>query len=110
MHLTADFCLVPMGVEVSVSKYIAECQRVLEKSGLKYEASHVVSAQGSREVQEGSAAGKEYRRADQLSLLLHSCSCMAVSSAQFIQVKYSSDSGCIQIQTVPASRANTARS
>lgn len=35
----ADFCLVPMGVEVSVSKYIAECQRVLEKSGLKYEAS-----------------------------------------------------------------------
>lgn len=37
MHLTADFCLVPMGVEVSVSKYIAECQRVLEKSGLKYE-------------------------------------------------------------------------
>lgn len=29
-----------MGVEVSVSKYIAECQRVLEKSGLKYEASH----------------------------------------------------------------------
>ncbi|KWU46474.1 hypothetical protein RHOSPDRAFT_31930 [Rhodotorula sp. JG-1b] len=38
---TADFCLVPMGVEVSVSKYIAECQRVLEKSGLKYEASLV---------------------------------------------------------------------
>ncbi|GAA5989375.1 hypothetical protein JCM10908_001282 [Rhodotorula pacifica] len=37
MHAVADFCLVPMGVEVSVSKYIAECQRVLEKSGMKYE-------------------------------------------------------------------------
>ncbi|GAA5938381.1 hypothetical protein JCM3775_000877 [Rhodotorula graminis] len=37
MHAVADFCLVPMGVEVSVSKYIAECQRVLEQSGLKYE-------------------------------------------------------------------------
>ncbi|POY74367.1 hypothetical protein BMF94_2561 [Rhodotorula taiwanensis] len=38
MHAVADFCLVPMGIqEVGVSKYIAECQRVLEKSGLKYE-------------------------------------------------------------------------
>ncbi|BGP38018.1 UPF0045 protein M15 [Rhodotorula kratochvilovae] len=26
-----------MGVETGVSKYIAECQRVLDKSGLKYE-------------------------------------------------------------------------
>ncbi|KAH8923504.1 hypothetical protein BT69DRAFT_156024 [Atractiella rhizophila] len=37
MHCTADFCLVPMGTETSVGKYIAECQRVLEKTGLKYE-------------------------------------------------------------------------
>ncbi|PRQ73874.1 MTH1187/YkoF-like protein [Rhodotorula toruloides] len=38
MHATADFCLVPMGTaDPSVSKYIAECQRVLQKSGLKYE-------------------------------------------------------------------------
>ncbi|CDR43184.1 RHTO0S07e09230g1_1 [Rhodotorula toruloides] len=38
MHATADFCLVPMGTaDPSVSKYIAECQRVLQKSGLKFE-------------------------------------------------------------------------
>ena len=28
-----------MGVETSVSKYVAECQRVIEKSGLKYKVS-----------------------------------------------------------------------
>ncbi|GAA6026996.1 hypothetical protein JCM8097_006026 [Rhodosporidiobolus ruineniae] len=37
MYCTADICLIPMGVEASVSKYIAEAQRVLQKSGLKYE-------------------------------------------------------------------------
>lgn len=32
-----DFCLIPMGTgESSVAEHIAECQRVLEKSGLKY--------------------------------------------------------------------------
>ncbi|KAJ4499138.1 hypothetical protein C8R41DRAFT_86555 [Lentinula lateritia] len=32
-----DFCLIPMGTgEPSVAGYIAECQRILEKSGLKY--------------------------------------------------------------------------
>ncbi|KAI0822768.1 hypothetical protein BC628DRAFT_1326563, partial [Trametes gibbosa] len=30
-----DFCLIPMGLaEPSVAEYIAECQRVLEKTGL----------------------------------------------------------------------------
>ncbi|KAK4058900.1 UPF0045 protein M15 [Microbotryomycetes sp. JL221] len=38
MHAVADFCLIPMGIgEPGVTKYIAECQRVLEKSGLKYQ-------------------------------------------------------------------------
>ncbi|GAA5841567.1 hypothetical protein JCM11251_001263 [Rhodosporidiobolus azoricus] len=37
MHCVADACIVPMGVEASVSKYVAEMQRVLKKSGLKYE-------------------------------------------------------------------------
>ncbi|ORY72248.1 YkoF-like protein [Leucosporidium creatinivorum] len=38
MHCVADFCLVPMGVDtVGVTKYIAECQRVLDKSGLSYQ-------------------------------------------------------------------------
>ncbi|KAH7918534.1 hypothetical protein BV22DRAFT_1024450, partial [Leucogyrophana mollusca] len=33
----ADFCLIPMGTgEPSVAEHIAECQRILEKSGLKY--------------------------------------------------------------------------
>jgi len=35
---TADFCLIPIGGEdgASVGKYIAECQRVLAKTGLEY--------------------------------------------------------------------------
>src|SRR5690242_12710945 len=33
MHTIADFCVIPMGVTSSVSEYIAECQRVIEKSG-----------------------------------------------------------------------------
>ncbi|KAL4244877.1 UPF0045 family protein [Abortiporus biennis] len=38
LYAVADFCLIPMGTaETSVAEYIAECQRVLEKSGLKYE-------------------------------------------------------------------------
>ncbi|KIJ27813.1 hypothetical protein M422DRAFT_61971 [Sphaerobolus stellatus SS14] len=37
LYATADFCLIPMGLaEPSVAIYIAECQRVLEKSGLVY--------------------------------------------------------------------------
>ncbi|EMD38162.1 hypothetical protein CERSUDRAFT_104771 [Gelatoporia subvermispora B] len=37
LYAVADFCLVPMGTaESSVAEYIAECIRVLEKSGLKY--------------------------------------------------------------------------
>ncbi|KAH9447855.1 hypothetical protein MJO29_011163 [Puccinia striiformis f. sp. tritici] len=37
-HCTADFCLIPIGGEdgASVGKYIAECQRVLAKTGLEY--------------------------------------------------------------------------
>lgn len=32
-----DFCLIPMGTgEPSVAEYIAECQRILENSGLTY--------------------------------------------------------------------------
>lgn len=36
-HCIADFCLIPMGIDgVSVSRYIADIQRVLKASGLKY--------------------------------------------------------------------------
>ncbi|GHJ83807.1 hypothetical protein NliqN6_0209 [Naganishia liquefaciens] len=37
IYAVADFCLIPMGLETpSVGPQIAECQRVLEKSGLEY--------------------------------------------------------------------------
>ena len=32
-----DLCVIPIGVGVSLSEYIAECQRILEKSGLTFE-------------------------------------------------------------------------
>ncbi|KAL5529580.1 hypothetical protein ACEPAG_5565 [Sanghuangporus baumii] len=37
LYAVADFCLIPMGTgESSVAIYIAECQRVLQKTGLTY--------------------------------------------------------------------------
>ncbi|TFL04101.1 hypothetical protein BDV98DRAFT_563560 [Pterulicium gracile] len=37
LYATADFCLIPMGTnESSVAEYIAECARVLKKSGLAH--------------------------------------------------------------------------
>ena len=35
MKVIADLCVVPIGVGVSVSRYIAACERVLSKVGLK---------------------------------------------------------------------------
>ncbi|TVM01316.1 MAG: hypothetical protein CV087_11040 [Candidatus Brocadia sp. WS118] len=35
MKAIADFSLVPLGVGVSVSKYVAACERVLKEAGLK---------------------------------------------------------------------------
>lgn len=35
MKVIADLCVVPIGVGVSVSRYIAACGKVLEKAGLK---------------------------------------------------------------------------
>lgn len=37
MKVLLDLCVVPIGVGVSVSEYIAACQRVLKEAGLKYE-------------------------------------------------------------------------
>jgi uncharacterized protein (TIGR00106 family) len=37
MQVMLDFCVVPIGVGVSVSAHVAECQRVLEASGLSYQ-------------------------------------------------------------------------
>src|SRR4030065_2541112 len=35
MKVIVDFCLVPIGVGVSVSKYIVECEKILTEAGLK---------------------------------------------------------------------------
>lgn len=37
MRLLAELCVVPMGVGVSVSNYIVECQKILQQSGLEFE-------------------------------------------------------------------------
>ncbi len=35
MKVIADLCVVPMGVGVSVSEYVAACEKVLEEAGLE---------------------------------------------------------------------------
>ena len=34
MNVIADLCIVPLGVGVSVSSYVAACQRILSEAGL----------------------------------------------------------------------------
>lgn len=35
MRVIVDLCVVPLGVGVSVSQYIAECESILKQAGLK---------------------------------------------------------------------------
>lgn len=35
MRAIADVCIIPLGVGVSVSKEVTECERILRESGLK---------------------------------------------------------------------------
>jgi uncharacterized protein (TIGR00106 family) len=35
MKVIADLCVIPMGVGVSVSKYVTACENVLKEAGLK---------------------------------------------------------------------------
>jgi len=37
MKVIVDLCLVPIGVGVSVGEYVAECQKVLQETGLKHQ-------------------------------------------------------------------------
>ncbi len=37
MFVSIDLCVVPLGVGISLSRYIAACKKVIEKSGLVYE-------------------------------------------------------------------------
>ncbi len=43
MRVMIDLCVVPMGVGVSVSPYVAECERVLAEAGLD----HTLGAYGT---------------------------------------------------------------
>lgn len=36
MKVIADLCVVPVGVGVSVSEYVAACERVFQEAGLSY--------------------------------------------------------------------------
>jgi len=36
MHVIVDLCIVPLGVGVSVSSYVAACQKVLTQAGLEH--------------------------------------------------------------------------
>jgi len=37
MNVMIDICIVPLGVGVSVSEYVAACQNVLQEADLKHE-------------------------------------------------------------------------
>jgi len=37
MNVIVDFCLIPLGTELSLSPYIAACQKVLQQRGLEYQ-------------------------------------------------------------------------
>jgi uncharacterized protein (TIGR00106 family) len=37
MHVIVDFTIVPVGVGVSLSDYVAACERILAESGLTYQ-------------------------------------------------------------------------
>jgi uncharacterized protein (TIGR00106 family) len=37
MHVIADFTIIPMGAGISLSPYIAEVERVLQRAGLRHE-------------------------------------------------------------------------
>jgi uncharacterized protein (TIGR00106 family) len=37
MNAIAEFTIIPIGVGVSLSKYVAACEGVMEESGLSYE-------------------------------------------------------------------------
>ena len=37
MHVIAEFTIIPIGVGLSLSQYIAKCEQILSESGLTYE-------------------------------------------------------------------------
>ena len=37
MNVLVDICVVPMGVGVSVSKYVVECEKIFQAAGLNHQ-------------------------------------------------------------------------
>lgn len=37
MHVIVDICVVPVGVGTSVSRYVAECERIFSAAGLRHQ-------------------------------------------------------------------------
>ena len=37
MNVLVDICVVPMGVGISVSKYVVECEKIFEAAGLNHQ-------------------------------------------------------------------------
>jgi uncharacterized protein (TIGR00106 family) len=37
MKVVVDFCLIPLGTDISLAPYIAECQRIIEAAGLSHQ-------------------------------------------------------------------------
>ncbi len=58
MRVIADFCLVPLGVGVSVSPYVAACQKILREAGLD----HTLHAYGTNIEGEWNAVFDAIRR------------------------------------------------
>ena len=58
MKVLLDFCVVPMGVGVSVSAYVAECERVLSEAGI----AHTLHANGTNVEGEWDAVFAALRR------------------------------------------------
>jgi len=58
MRVMVDLCVVPMGVGVSVSRYVAACERVLDDAGLE----HTLHAYGTTIEGEWDAVFQAIRR------------------------------------------------
>jgi uncharacterized protein (TIGR00106 family) len=74
MKVIADLTVIPMGVGVSLGRYVAECERILRKAGLKVNL-HAYGTNIEGEWDEVVAAIKECHR------VLHALGVPRVSSS-----------------------------
>ena len=58
MNVVIDICVVPMGVGVSVSEYVVECQRIFEAENLSHER-HADANQAEVEWNKGRGAVRQ---------------------------------------------------